>query len=67
MAVFINEETRVVVQGLTGREGKFHALRNRDYGTKVVAGTRPGKGGDCLLYTSPSPRDRQKSRMPSSA
>ena len=37
MAVFINEETRVVVQGLTGREGKFHALRNRDYGTKVVA------------------------------
>ena len=43
MAVFINEETRVVVQGLTGREGKFHALRNRDYGTKVVAGTRPGK------------------------
>ena len=46
MAVFINEETRVVVQGLTGREGKFHALRNRDYGTKVVAGTRPGKGGE---------------------
>ena len=46
MAVFINEETKVVVQGLTGREGKFHALRNRDYGTKVVAGTRPGKGGE---------------------
>ena len=46
MAVFINEETRVVVQGLTGREGKFHALRNKDYGTKVVAGTRPGKGGE---------------------
>jgi len=46
MSVFINEETKVVVQGLTGREGKFHALRNRDYGTKVVAGTRPGKGGE---------------------
>jgi succinyl-CoA synthetase alpha subunit len=46
MAVFINEETKVVVQGLTGREGKFHALRNKDYGTKVVAGTRPGKGGE---------------------
>ena len=51
MAVFIDEATKVVVQGLTGREGKFHALRNREYGTKVVAGTRPGKGG-CLLYTS---------------
>ena len=42
MAVFIDEATKVVVQGLTGREGKFHALRNREYGTKVVAGTRPG-------------------------
>ena len=42
----IDEETKVVVQGLTGREGKFHALRNKDYGTKVVAGTRPGKGGE---------------------
>ena len=37
MAVFIDEATKVVVQGLTGREGKFHALRNREYGTKVVA------------------------------
>ena len=45
MAIFIDETTRVVVQGLTGREGKFHALRNRDYGTKVVAGVTPGKGG----------------------
>ena len=42
----INENTKVVVQGLTGREGQFHALRNRDYGTKIVAGTRPGKGGE---------------------
>ena len=46
LAVFIDEATKVVVQGLTGREGKFHALRNREYGTKVVAGTRPGKGGE---------------------
>ncbi len=46
MAILIDESTRVVVQGLTGREGKFHALRNRDYGTQVVAGTRPGKGGE---------------------
>ena len=46
MAILIDENTRVVVQGLTGREGQFHALRNRDYGTKIVAGTRPGKGGE---------------------
>ena len=46
MSILINENTKVVVQGLTGREGQFHALRNRDYGTKIVAGTRPGKGGE---------------------
>ena len=46
MAILIDENSKVVVQGITGREGQFHALRNRDYGTKVVAGTRPGKGGE---------------------
>ncbi|MGH9001962.1 MAG: succinate--CoA ligase subunit alpha [Acidimicrobiia bacterium] len=46
MAIMIDEQTRVVVQGLTGREGRFHALRNRAYGTNVVAGVTPGKGGD---------------------
>src|SRR6185295_4972755 len=45
MAIIIDENTRVVVQGLTGREGRFHALRNRAYGTQVVAGVTPGKGG----------------------
>src|SRR5512140_2000318 len=45
MASWLSTETRVVVQGLTGREGKFHALAGRDYGTKVVAGVTPGKGG----------------------
>jgi succinyl-CoA synthetase alpha subunit len=45
MAILIDNDTRLVVQGLTGREGRFHALRNRDYGTKVVAGVTPGKGG----------------------
>src|SRR5436853_5994297 len=45
MAIIIDENTRVVVQGLTGREGRFHALRNRSYGTRVVAGVTPGKGG----------------------
>jgi len=45
MAVLVNSATRLVVQGVTGREGRFHTLRNRDYGTKVVAGVTPGKGG----------------------
>jgi succinyl-CoA synthetase alpha subunit len=45
VAILVNEDTRLVVQGITGREGTFHTLRNRDYGTKVVAGVTPGKGG----------------------
>jgi succinyl-CoA synthetase alpha subunit len=45
MAILVDERTRVVVQGLTGREGTFHGLRNRAYGTKVVAGVTPGKSG----------------------
>ncbi len=45
MSILIDTTTRLVVQGLTGREGTFHALACRDYGTKVVAGVTPGKGG----------------------
>jgi succinyl-CoA synthetase alpha subunit len=45
MSIFVDENTRVVVQGLTGGQGRFHGLRNRAYGTKVVAGVTPGKGG----------------------
>ena len=45
MAIVVDRETRLVVQGLTGREGSFHALRNRSYGTHVLAGVTPGKGG----------------------
>lgn len=45
MAIWVNEATRVVVQGLTGREGQFHAAKCREYGTRVVAGVTPGKGG----------------------
>lgn len=45
MAILVDETTRVVVQGITGREGTFHALRNLAYGTQVVAGTSPGKAG----------------------
>src|SRR4051794_32938416 len=45
MAVIVDNETKLVVQGLTGSEGRFHGLRNRNYGTDVVAGVTPGKGG----------------------
>jgi succinyl-CoA synthetase alpha subunit len=45
MAIVIDEQTRLLVQGLTGNEGRFHGLRNREYGTNVVAGVTPGKGG----------------------
>ena len=45
MAVIVDRDTRLVVQGLTGSEGRFHGLRNRAYGTQVVAGVTPGKGG----------------------
>jgi len=45
MAVLLDRDTRVVVQGITGKEGRFHTLRNREYGTNVVAGVTPGKAG----------------------
>ncbi len=45
MSVFIGEETRLVVQGITGRDGSFHARQMMEYGTRVVAGVTPGKGG----------------------
>jgi succinyl-CoA synthetase alpha subunit len=45
MSIWVGKETRLLVQGLTGREGTFHALACRDYGTQVVAGVTPGKGG----------------------
>ncbi len=49
MSILIDESTRVVVQGITGREGEFHTRAMIDYGTQVVAGTRPGKGGETFL------------------
>ena len=45
MAILVDESTKLVVQGLTGREGTFHGMRNKAYGTDLVAGVTPGKGG----------------------
>jgi succinyl-CoA synthetase alpha subunit len=45
MAIWVNEGTRLLVQGITGTEGRYHALACREYGTRVVAGVTPGKGG----------------------
>ncbi len=46
MSILVDKNTRIVVQGITGREGRFHTRAMIDYGTKVVAGVRPGKGGE---------------------
>ena len=45
MAIIVDNETKLVVSGLTGREGSFHGLRNQAYGTDLVAGVTPGKAG----------------------
>src|SRR2546430_13702402 len=45
MSILVDKGTRLCVSGITGREGTFHSLRNRDYGTQVVGGVTPGKGG----------------------
>ena len=45
MSILVNRDTKVLVQGLTGSQGRFYGLRNRDYGTQVVAGVRKGKAG----------------------
>jgi succinyl-CoA synthetase alpha subunit len=53
MSILVNNETRLVVQGITGRQGAFHAQQMKDYGTKVVAGVTPGRGGEWALGDVP--------------
>ncbi len=50
MSILINKQTKVLVQGVTGREGTFHTQQMLDYGTKIVAGVTPGKGGQFLEH-----------------
>src|SRR5438067_1754041 len=54
MSILVDENTRLLVQGITGREGSFHAQQAIAYGTKVVAGVTPGKGGTYALATDDS-------------
>ena len=49
MAILVDKNSRVIVQGITGGAGKFHTERMLAYGTKIVAGTSPGKGGQKVL------------------
>lgn len=53
MAVIVNEHTRLLIQGITGKEGTFHGEQMKNYGTKVVAGVTPGKGGQLALGDVP--------------
>ena len=53
MSIFIDQNTRLVVQGITGRDGSFHTRQMIEYGTKVVAGVTPGKGGQTFDDTVP--------------
>ncbi len=50
MSILVGRETRLVVHGITGREGEFHAQQMQDYGTNIVAGVTPGKGGQRALH-----------------
>lgn len=53
MAILVDENTRLLIQGITGREGQFHGSQMLDYGTNVVAGVTPGKGGQTALEKVP--------------
>ena len=49
MSIYVNKDTRVLVQGMTGSQGRFHAEQMLSYGTKIVGGVTPGRGGaECL-------------------
>jgi len=53
MSILVDENTRLLVQGITGREGSFHAMRCKEYGTNLVAGVTPGRGGQTFDGTVP--------------
>ena len=52
MSILVNKNSRVVVQGITGSEGAFHSKQMLEYGTNIVAGVTPGKGGQSVIDNS---------------
>jgi succinyl-CoA synthetase alpha subunit len=69
MAIVVDADTRLVVQGITGHEGSFHATRNKSYGTNVIAGVTPGKGGQDVagIPVFDSVREAVAERSPNAA
>ena len=53
MSILVDEKTRLITQGITGREGMFHTEQSMKYGTKVVGGVTPGKGGQTVMGNVP--------------
>ena len=53
MSILVNRNTRLLVQGITGKEGSYHAQRSAEYGANLVAGVTPGKGGQTFTDTVP--------------
>jgi len=62
MSILVNKDTKVVVQGITGSEGTFHSEQMIEYGTNIVAGVTPGKGGDTVLDNIPVYNSVKKAR-----
>ena len=52
MSILVNKKSKIVVQGITGSEGSFHATQMIEYGTNIVAGVTPGKGGQTVLESN---------------
>ncbi len=67
MSVLVDNETRLCVSGITGREGTFHAMNNRRYGTQVVSGVTPGKEGQKLLAEANLPNVHIETTMDGAA
>ncbi len=59
MSILVNKDTRVIVQGMTGSQGSFHAEKMMEYGTNVVGGVTPGKGGQTHLGVPVFNTDRE--------
>ena len=57
MTVLVDKNSKIIIQGFTGKMGSFHADEMIKYGSNVVGGVTPGKGGSCLLYTSDAADD----------